>query len=91
MGKVTCERCGATYEEERGDGYCGFCPSCADATDNCKFYDAIFNYFEERYGDDFIELMGDETGEVDDVVWRFIDEVTDLTERTIFPGNEAPK
>lgn len=33
---VVCERCGERYDEERGDGYCGLCPSCADATEpNC--------------------------------------------------------
>ena len=29
----TCESCGDLYDETRGDGYCGLCPSCADATD----------------------------------------------------------
>lgn len=25
-----CDRCGTTYDEANGDGYCGLCPSCAD-------------------------------------------------------------
>ena len=28
-----CEICGDRYDEERGDGYNGLCPSCADSTD----------------------------------------------------------
>lgn len=28
-----CERCGQVYDEAKGDGYCGLCPPCADATD----------------------------------------------------------
>lgn len=28
-----CDRCGTTYDEAQGDGYCGLCPSCADATE----------------------------------------------------------
>jgi len=28
-----CDRCGDVYDEARGDGYCGLCPSCADATE----------------------------------------------------------
>lgn len=26
-----CDRCGETYDEAKGDGYCGLCPECADA------------------------------------------------------------
>lgn len=26
-----CDECGEGYDEEKGDGYCGKCPSCADA------------------------------------------------------------
>lgn len=25
-----CERCGTTYDEACGEGYCGLCPDCAD-------------------------------------------------------------
>jgi rubredoxin len=25
-----CDRCSVIYDEARGDGYCGLCPSCAD-------------------------------------------------------------
>lgn len=28
-----CECCGETYDETSGEGYCGLCPSCADATE----------------------------------------------------------
>lgn len=28
-----CDRCGTVYDEAGGDGYCGLCPSCADATE----------------------------------------------------------
>jgi hypothetical protein len=28
-----CSSCGDVYDEARGDGYCGLCPSCADATE----------------------------------------------------------
>lgn len=28
-----CERCGDAYDEANGDGYCGLCPACADATE----------------------------------------------------------
>lgn len=28
-----CDRCGTTYDEASGDGYCGLCPSCADQTE----------------------------------------------------------
>lgn len=28
-----CDRCGTVYDEASGDGYCGLCPSCADATE----------------------------------------------------------
>ncbi len=28
-----CERCGEVYDEARGDGYNGMCPSCADETE----------------------------------------------------------
>lgn len=31
--KYACDRCGRVYDEARGDGYCGLCPECADATD----------------------------------------------------------
>jgi hypothetical protein len=27
---VECDRCGDTYDEAKGDGWCGLCPSCAD-------------------------------------------------------------
>jgi hypothetical protein len=30
---VTCYRCRADYDESRGDGWCGLCPACADATE----------------------------------------------------------
>ena len=30
---VTCYRCGADYDESRGDGWCGLCAACADATE----------------------------------------------------------
>jgi hypothetical protein len=29
-----CDHCGVRYDESKGDGYCGLCPSCADATEN---------------------------------------------------------
>jgi len=25
-----CDECDEPYEEDKGDGYCGLCPSCAD-------------------------------------------------------------
>jgi hypothetical protein len=28
-----CDRCRKVYDEASGDGYCGLCPSCADATE----------------------------------------------------------
>lgn len=28
-----CSRCRVRYDEGRGDGYCGLCPACADATE----------------------------------------------------------
>ena len=34
---VTCSRCGAVYDEATGDGYCGLCPECADATEPCTW------------------------------------------------------
>lgn len=27
----SCDLCGAIYDEAKGDGWCGKCPSCADA------------------------------------------------------------
>ena len=33
IGPHNCDRCGETYDEAKGDGYCGLCPSCADATE----------------------------------------------------------
>lgn len=30
---VECSECGEIYDEARGDGYCGLCPSCADASE----------------------------------------------------------
>jgi hypothetical protein len=30
---IVCSRCSETYDETRGDGYCGLCPACADATE----------------------------------------------------------
>jgi hypothetical protein len=26
-----CDNCGTVYDETSGEGYCGLCPSCADA------------------------------------------------------------
>ena len=34
-GMIKCDRCGERYEEAKGDGYCGLCPKCADATQPC--------------------------------------------------------
>lgn len=31
---VECERCEEEYDEDTGEGYCGLCPECADATDS---------------------------------------------------------
>jgi hypothetical protein len=28
-----CECCGEVYDEAGGNGYCGYCPSCADETE----------------------------------------------------------
>lgn len=36
-----CDECGELYDEASGDGYCGLCPSCADADcGNCGLCDS---------------------------------------------------
>jgi hypothetical protein len=30
---VACDDCGEVYDEACGDGYCGLCPACADASE----------------------------------------------------------
>lgn len=30
---IKCYRCGKEYDEDKGDGYCGLCPKCADETE----------------------------------------------------------
>lgn len=86
---ITCDRCGDKYHDGV-DGYCGLCPTCADQTDNIPFYDSILEFLKERYGPDFVAQMGETFGDLDDIMWQFCDEVTDMTERTIH-GEAPPK
>lgn len=53
-----CDRCQDIYDEARGDGYCGLCPSCADEDEQeeVEFYCQVCD--EEGTEDDFTPTDG---------------------------------
>jgi len=52
LGVAVCRACEEVYDEGTGEGYCGLCPSCADASE------PVESLFEEQYEN--AQFAGDE-------------------------------
>lgn len=50
MTPVACDECGTIYDEARGDGYCGLCPSCADKAYEAELDEPDLDAFHDKVG-----------------------------------------